>query len=95
MIPQNYWVYNCSYSFFKEGRQLDLRESRSPIQFPPQSLQPVSHQFWAHVCTVDLELKLRMVRLMVMVMVLQVLSQVLLSRACFQVGFQAGFKVGF
>jgi len=32
MMPHNHGLYNCSRRFCKEGRRLDLGESRSPVE---------------------------------------------------------------
>jgi len=76
MISQIHRVYNCSYCFFKTGKQLDFRKSRFPTLFSLQSLQLVFHQLWAPVYTIGLKLKLRMVMLIIMVVVPQENSQV-------------------
>ena len=49
-MPQGHGVDNCSLRFCRNGRQLDLEESRSRTQFSQWNLQPVSRRFWAYLC---------------------------------------------
>jgi len=77
MTPQGYGDDNCSLRFYRNGRQLDLRESRSPIQFSQQNLNRVLRRFWAYAYASTLGLMVMIVIvMMVMVMVPKALSQV-------------------
>ena len=69
-MPQGHGVDNCSRRICRNGRQLDLGESRSPTQLSQRSLQPVARRFWAYVCAFGPGLIVTMVMVMVMVMVM-------------------------
>ena len=79
-MPQDHGVDNCNLRFCRNGRQLDLGESRSLTQFSQRSLQPLPCRFWAYVCSSGLGLMvtLVMVRVVVIVTVMEpkALSQV-------------------
>jgi hypothetical protein len=49
-MPYGHGVDNCSLSFCRKGRQLDLGESRSPTQIFQRNLLLASYQLWAYVC---------------------------------------------
>jgi hypothetical protein len=89
MIPQGYGVDNYSLRFCRKGRQLDLRESRSPTQFSQRNLQPVSNRFWAYGYPSGLGLMVMMVMVMtVMVMMVMVMMvMVMVPKALSQVGW--------
>jgi hypothetical protein len=40
-MPHGHSINNCSLRFCREGRQLDLGESRSPVQIFQRNLLPV------------------------------------------------------
>jgi len=48
---QGYGGDNCSLTFCRTGRQLDLGESRSPTKIFQWNLLVASHQMWAYVYT--------------------------------------------
>jgi len=48
-MPHGHGVDNCSLRFCKKGRQLDLGESRSPIQIFQWNLLLPSHRLWVYV----------------------------------------------
>jgi len=50
-ISHDHGVDNCSFRFYRHGRQLDLRESRSPTQIFQQYLLLASLRYWAYVGT--------------------------------------------
>jgi hypothetical protein len=43
IMPYDYGVDNCSFRFWRDGRELDLGESRSPIQIAQRNLVVASH----------------------------------------------------
>jgi len=49
-MPHGHGVDNCSLRFCKKARQLDLGESKSPIQIFQWNLLLASHRLWAYVC---------------------------------------------
>jgi len=49
-MPHGHGVDNCSLRFYKKGRQLDLRESRSPTQIFQWNLLLASHRLLVYVC---------------------------------------------
>jgi len=49
-MPHDHGVDNCSLRFCKNGRQLDLGDSRSPTQIVQRNLLLASHRLWAYVC---------------------------------------------
>jgi len=49
-MPHSHGVYNCSLTFRRKGRQLDLAESRSPTQIFQWNVLFPSHQLWGYVC---------------------------------------------
>jgi len=49
-MPHDHGVDNCSLRFCRNGRQLDLGESRSPTQIFQRNLLLASHGLWAYVC---------------------------------------------
>jgi len=50
MMPHDHGVYNWSLTFYRNGRQLDLGESRSPTQVFQRNLLRVSLPLWAYLC---------------------------------------------
>jgi len=48
-MPHDHGVDNCSLRFCRNGRQLDLGESRSPTQIFQRNLLLASHRLWAYV----------------------------------------------
>jgi len=50
MMPHGHGVDNCSLRFYKNGRQLDHGESRSPTQIFQWNLLLSSHWQWVYVC---------------------------------------------
>ena len=69
-MPHGNGVYNCSLRFCRNGRQLDLGESRSPTQIFQRNLLPASHRLWAYVCAFGLGLMVMIAMAMAMVVVL-------------------------
>ena len=49
-MPNGHGVDICSLRFCRNGRQLDLGESRSPTEIFQCNLPLASHQLWAYVC---------------------------------------------
>jgi hypothetical protein len=49
-MSHDYGVDNRSLRFCRNGRQLDLGESRSPTQIFQWNLLLASHGLWAYVC---------------------------------------------
>jgi len=91
-MPQGHGVDNCSLRFCRNGRQVDLGESRSPTQFSQRNLQPVSRRFWAYVYAFGPGLMVMMVMVVVIVMVLvlvmvMVTVMVMVPKALSQVGW--------
>ena len=50
-MPHSHGVHNCSLSFGRKGRQLDLRESRSLTQIFQRNLLLAHHRLWEYVYT--------------------------------------------
>jgi hypothetical protein len=48
-MPHDHGVDNCSHRFCRNGRQLELGESRSPTQIFQRNLLLASHGLWAYV----------------------------------------------
>jgi len=49
-MPHDHGVDTCSLRFCRNGRQLDLGESRSPTQIFQGNLLLASHGLWVYVC---------------------------------------------
>ena len=49
-MPHDHGVDNCSLRFCRNGRQLELGESRSPTQIFQRNLLLASHGLLAYVC---------------------------------------------
>jgi hypothetical protein len=75
-MPYGHGVDNCRLTSFRIGRQLDLRESRSPTQNFHRNQLPASHQFWAYVCAFGPGLMVMMAMVM-MAMVMMAMVMVL------------------
>jgi len=78
-------VDNCSLRFRREGRQLDLGESRSPTQIFQQNLVPASDRLWAYVRAFGPGLMGKMAMAMAMVMVLAIV--IIVPEVLIQVGW--------
>jgi len=63
-MPHGHGVDHCSNRFCSNGRQLDLKESRSPTQIFQQNLLPPSHRLWVYVCVFGLGLMVMMAMVM-------------------------------
>jgi hypothetical protein len=48
-MPDGHGVDNCSLRFCRNGRELDLGESRSPTQIIQWNLLLAFHRLWAYV----------------------------------------------
>jgi len=49
-MPHGHGVDNFRLTSCRQGRQLDLGESRSLTQIFQRNQLPASHRFWAYVC---------------------------------------------
>jgi len=89
-MPHGRGVDNCSLRFCRNGRQLDLGESRSPTQIFQRNLLPASHRLWAYVCVFGLGLMvmiaMAMAMVMVMAMVVVLVMVIIVLEALRQVG---------
>jgi len=76
-MPHDHGVDNCSLRFSRNGRELDLGESRSPTQIVQRNLRLASHGLWAYVCAFGPGLLVMMVMvMMVMVMMAMVMMEI-------------------
>jgi hypothetical protein len=74
-MPHDHGVDNCSLRFCRNGRQLDLGDSRSPTQIVQPNLLLASHGLWAYVCAFGPGLMVMMVMVMMaMVMMAMVMT---------------------
>jgi len=81
-------VDNCSLGFCRNGRQLDLGESRSPTQIFQRDLLLASHGMWAYVCASGPGLMVMMAMVMTaMVMVMESVMVIIVPEALRQVGW--------
>ena len=84
-MPHGHGVDHCSLRFCRNGKQLDLGESRSPTQIFQQNLLLAPHGSWAYVCAFGLGLMVMTAMVMVSVMVIivpEALRQVGWLRQC-------------
>ena len=78
-MPHGYGVDNCSLRFCTNGRQLDIRESRSPTQIFQRNLLAASHRWRVYVCVFGLGLMVTMAMVMMaMVMMAMVMIPVVM-----------------
>jgi len=78
-------VDNWSLRFCRNGRQLDLGESRSPTQIFQRNLLLASHRLWAYVCEFGPWLMVMMAMVM-MAMVMVSVMVIIVPEALRQVG---------
>jgi len=87
-MPHDHGVDNCSLRFCRNGRQLDLGESRSPTQIFQRNLLLASHGLWAYVCAFGPGLMVMMAMVMTaMVMVMVSVMVIIVPEALRQVGW--------
>jgi len=90
-MPHDHGVDNCSLRFCRNGRQLDVGESRSPTQIFPPNLVLASHGLWEYVCAFEPGLMVMMaMAMMVMVMtamVMVLVMVIIVPEALRQVGW--------
>jgi len=74
-------VDNCSFRFCKNGRQLDLGESRSTTQIFKCNLLLASHGLWAYVCAVEpgLMMMMAMVMMAMVMMAMVMMAMVMMA----------------
>jgi len=79
-MPSGHGVDNCSLTFCRNSRQLDLGESRFPTQIFQRNLLPAFHQLWlyAFVFSLRLMVMIRMVMAMMMIAMVMVLVMVIM-----------------
>jgi uncharacterized membrane protein len=89
MMPHGHGVDNCSLRYCRNGRQLDLAESRSPTQIFQRNLLPGSHRLWVYVGTFGLGLMVMMAMVMAMMiaMVMVLVMVITVLEALRQVGW--------
>jgi hypothetical protein len=98
MMPHDHGVDNCSLRLCRNGRQLDLGESRSLTQIFQRNLVLVSHGLWAYVCAFGRGLMVMMAMVMMamvmmarvmtaMVMVMVAVMVIIVQEALRQVGW--------
>jgi hypothetical protein len=73
-MPHDHGVDNCSLRFCRNGRQLDVGESRSPTQIFQQNLLLASHGLWAYVSAFGPGLMVMAMVMMAMVMMATVMT---------------------
>jgi len=80
-MPHDHGVDNCSLRFCRNGRQLDLGESRSPTRIFQRNLLLASHGLWAYVCAFGLRLMvmLAMVMMAMVIMAMAITAMVMVS----------------
>jgi len=83
-MPHGHGVDNYSLRFCRNGRQLDLGESRSPTQIFQWNLVPASHRLWAYVCAFGPGLMVMMAMVMMAMVMVMV---VIVTEALRQVGW--------
>jgi len=77
-MPHDHGVENCSLRLCRNGRQLDLGESRSPTQVFQRNQLLASHRLSAYVCAFGPGLMVMMaVVMMAMVMTAMVMVSVM------------------
>jgi len=90
-MPHGHGVDNCSLTFCRKGRQLDLVESRSLTQIFQRNLLPASHRLWAYVCAFGPGLMVMMAMVMMamvmMAMVMVSVMVIIVPEALRQVGW--------
>ena len=90
-MPHDHGVDNCSLRFCKNGRQLDLGESRSPTQIFQGNLLLASHGLWAYVCAFGpgliVTMGMVMMAMVMMVMVMVSVMVIIVPEALRQVGW--------
>jgi len=72
-MPHDHGVDNCSLRFCRNGRQLDLGESRSPTQIFQRNLLLALHGLGAYVCTFGPGLMVMMAMVMMVIVMVSVM----------------------
>jgi len=85
-MPLDHGVDNCSLRFCRNGRPLDLGESRSPTEIFQQNLLLASHRLWAYVCAFVLGLMV-VLGMVMMAMVMVSVMVITVPEALRQVGW--------
>jgi len=85
-MPHGLGVDNCSLRFTRKGRQLNLRESRSPTEFLKRNQLPGSHRLWASVCTCTQGLLMILAMVMIAMVMVSVMV-IIFPNAFAQVGW--------
>ena len=86
-MPHNHGVDNCSLRFCRNGRQLDLGESRSPTQIFQENLLLASHGLWAYVCAFGPGLMVMMAMVMMVMVMAAMVMVIIVPEALRQVGW--------
>jgi hypothetical protein len=79
-MSHGHGVDNCSLRSCKNGKQLNLTDSRSPTQIFQRNLQPTSHRFSVYVCAFGPGLNVMVMLEMEMVMVMVAMLVSVLAR---------------
>jgi hypothetical protein len=87
MMPHDHGVDNCSLRFCRNGRQLDLGESRSPTQIFQRNLLLASHGLWAYVCAFGPGLMVMMAMVMMAMVMAAMVMVIIVPEALRQVGW--------
>jgi len=77
-MPHDHGVENCSLRSSRNGRQLDLGDSRSPTQIVQPNLLLASHGLWAYVCAFGPGLMVMMAMVM-MAMVMMAMAMIAMA----------------
>jgi len=87
-MPHDHGVDNCSLGFCRNGRQLDLGDSRSPTQIVQRNLLLASHGLWAYVCAFGPGLMVMMAMVMMAIVMMMVsVVVIIVPEALRQVGW--------
>jgi len=86
-MPHDHGVDNCSLRFCRNGRQLDLGESRSPTQIFQGNLLLASHGLWAYVCVLGPGLMVMMAMVMMAMAMAAMVMVIIVPEALRQVGW--------
>jgi hypothetical protein len=94
-MPHDHGVDNCSLRFCRNGRQLDLGESRSPTQIYQRNLLLASHGLWAYGCAFGPGLMVMMAMVMMaMVMMAMVMTAMVMVSVMVIIVLEALRQVG-
>ena len=85
-MSHDHGVGNCSLRLCRNGRQLDLGESRSPTQIFQRKLLLASHGLWAYGCAFETGLMVMMAMVMTAMVMVSVMV-IIVPEALRQIGW--------